>query len=591
MAWGGSGAGWIVGYAGVAGKRPARRPGPQGGMGYSAGMIRPLLPPLRGPLLAAMLLLLGGCAATGPRGAGDALVAAEVALDRADYVTAARTYARAAQQRHDDALAERALRIAFDHGQERELVSLASQWLHRDPKSETARRFLGVGLLELDDRRAAEPELAALLATGYPSPAEGFTALGESLAQLHNDTGVAAVVARLAERFPAVPEAALASASLSLAAADSPRALAATARALALRPRWRAALAIEARARVAGGDCDGGLRVSGALAADAGDADRVLHAWLLSACERGAEARAAFSDLLQSRLARPEALEGLAGFDIEARRYDEATQRLSELLASGRAGDRALYDLALIADRRGETSRATLLYGRVTTGSRAVAAQLRAYRLQLEHGNPVGAAHQLDEFLAGAPESRVEATAGRAQILGESGRVADALALLERAERTYPDRQDLRYARATVLERAGRVDAALAELRASVRTRPADPIGLNALGYTLADHGRSLAEAESLIRSAYAVRPDSAAIRDSLGWVLHRRGRDADALPWLQQAYRLEADPEIAAHLGDVQWALGDAAGARQTWRAALERAPGDPRLQAALAQHGGPTP
>lgn len=169
--------------------------------------------------------------------------------------------------------------------------------------------------------------------------------------------------------------------------------------------------------------------------------------------------------------------------------------------------------------------------------------------------------------------------------------MADALALLERAERTYPDRQDLRYARATVLERAGRVDAALAELRASVRTRPADPIGLNALGYTLADHGRSLAEAESLIRSAYAVRPDSAAIRDSLGWVLHRRGRDADALPWLQQAYRLEADPEIAAHLGDVQWALGDAAGARQTWRAALERAPGDPRLQAALAQHGGPTP
>lgn len=540
-------------------------------------------------MLAATLTLLGGCATTGVGLAGGSLVVAEVALERADYATAASAYARVAAERHDDALAERALRIAFDNGQERTLVALATQWLRRAPKNETARRFLVVGLLELDERPAAERELAILLATGYPSPAEGFTSLGQSLAQLRNDTGVAAVVARLAARYPDVPAAALAVAGLSLSAGDSRGALVATARALALRPGWRAARAIEARARVAGGDCDGGLRVSGSLAADAADGDRLLNAWLLSACDRGAEARAAFSDLLASRVARPEALEGLAGFDIDAHRYDEATMRLSELLASGRNGDRALYDLALIADRRGETQRATLLYARITAGGRAVPAQLRAYRLQLEHGNPLGAAHQLDEFLAGAAESRVEVTAGRAQILADQSRADDALALLARASAAYPDRHDLRYARATVLERAGRIDAALAELRAVVRSRPADPVGLNALGYTLADHGRSLGEAEALIRSAYAVRPDSAAIRDSLGWVLHRRGRDAEALPCLQQAYRLESDPEIAAHLGEVQWALGDTTGAEATWRSALERVPGDARLLQALARHVGP--
>lgn len=559
-------------------------------MRYSAGMISTCPGPLRNLLLSAALLL-GGCATTATGPGGSPLVAAEVALERADYAAAARGYARAGAERRDAALSERGLRIAFDHGQERLLVALASQWLRREPANETARRFRLVGLLELDDRRAAESELTVLLATGYPSPAEGFTALGESLAQLRNDSGVAAVVARLAGRYPDVAEAALASATLSLSAGDSPSALAATARALALRPGWRAARALEARARVASGDCTGGLLVSGALAADSGDGDRLLHAWLLSACEQTAAARAAFSDLLASRLARPEALEGLAGFDIDAHRYDDATMRVSELLASGRNGDHALYDLALIADRRGEYQRAVQLYARITTGNRAVAAQLRAYRLQLEHGNPTGAAHQLDEFLAGAAESRVEATAGHAQILAEQGRLGEALALLARSVATYPDRQDLRYARATVLEHAGRVDEAIAELRSQVRSRPADPIGLNALGFTLADHGRSLPEAERLVRVAYAARPDSAAIRDSLGWVLHRRGREAEALPWLQQALRLESDPEIAAHLGEVQWALGDAEGAEKTWRAALERTPADARLQQALARHVGSPP
>ncbi len=552
-------------------------------MGYSEVMIHAVLPRVRWPTLAAALLL-GGCASLGPPPAR--LLSAEVALERAEYRLAARYYASAATQTHDPALAERGLRIAFEHSQDQELVRLAREWLAREPTSESARRFLVVGLLELDERAAAEGELAILLKSAYPSPAEGFSALAESLAQLRNDSGVARVVARLAERYPDVPEAALAVARLSLAAGDSPTALQASGRALALRPAWRAARALQARARVAAGDCELGLRESGSLAADASDGDRLVHAWLLSACDRSAEARAAFSDLVNSRLARPEALEGLASFDIDAHRYDEATMRLSELLATGRNGERALYALALVADRHGEYPRAALLYGRVGSGTRAVPAQLRSYRLMLEHGEAATAARQFDDFLARAPEYRVEASAGRSQILAEYQRLPEALALLARALQTYPDRNELRYARATVLEHAGRVDEAVAELRAIERMRPQDPAALNALGYTLADHERSLEEAERLVRTAFAVRPDSAAIRDSLGWVLHRRGRNADALPWLQQAYKLEADSEIAAHLGEVQWGLGDLAGARQTWRSALERAPADEHLLQALARH-----
>ncbi len=539
--------------------------------------------------LAGLALLLGGCAGLGGRAPGERMLLAEVALDRGQYAIAASEYRLAAAASGDAAIAERAARVGFDNGQERELARTATEWLARDPKSEAPRRFLAVALLELDDRVAAERALSELVRTAYASPAEAFTALGESLAALRNDTGVARTVGHLAGGYPAVPEAQYAAATLALSASDSPSSLAAVGRALALKPDWREARWLHARARIAGGDCDGGLKEASGLAAESTDADRLVYAWLLTACDRGAEARPYFADLARGHVVRSEALEGLAGLDVDGRRWDEATSHYTEMLATGRNADRAFFGLAVVADRRGERERAVRLYQRVTTGPRAVAAQLRAYRLALEHGDRWGAARQLDEFVGSAADHRVEVTAGRAQILAEAGRAPEALALLARSALSYPDRVELHYARATVLEQSGAIDAALAELRTVARLRPLDPTAQNALGFTLADHGRDLAEAERRIRAALAERPDSAAIQDSLGWVLHRRGRSAEGANWLQRAYAVDPDPEIAMHLGEVQWALGDRTAAERTWRAALEKNPGDLHLKKALERNLGP--
>jgi tetratricopeptide (TPR) repeat protein len=43
---------------------------------------------------------------------------------------------------------------------------------------------------------------------------------------------------------------------------------------------------------------------------------------------------------------------------------------------------------------------------------------------------------------------------------------------------------------------------------------------------------------------------------DSMGWVLYRQGKLTEALQNLENAFRLKADPEIAAHLGEVLWSL-----------------------------------
>ncbi|MCZ8131853.1 MAG: tetratricopeptide repeat protein [Steroidobacteraceae bacterium] len=540
---------------------------------------------------------LSGCAAGAGPGANRAadprerMLVAEAAIDRGQYPLAVEEYRLAAAATGDARLAERAARVAFDHGQDAALARVAREWLAREPDSEVARRFLAVASLHLDRVDDAEREYAKLMDTAYPTPAEGFNALLQSLADLRSETAAARVMARLAARHPDVPEAHYAAASLALQAGDSPSALAHVARAQQLRPKWREAIWLEVRARIAGRDCERGLAQSRGLAAEAADADRLVHAWLLTACERGAEARPLFEDLARGRVARAEALEGLAALEAEASRYEEAANRYTDLLATGRGTDRAFFGLGLVADRRGDAAQAVRLYSRVTSGSRAIGAQLRAYRLLLERGEADLAAAQFDEFVAQAPEYRIVATAGRAQVLAEEGRSADALALLDRALAAYPGQDELRYARAFVLEREGRVDAAIRELREVLKQRPEDPSAQNALGFTLADHGRSLPEAERLIRAALAGRPDSAAIQDSLGWVLHRRGRSAEALEWLARAFANEPDPEIAAHLGEVQWTLGQRDVAERTWRTALERTPDHRKLKRMIERFLGTRP
>ena len=91
----------------------------------------------------------------------------------------------------------------------------------------------------------------------------------------------------------------------------------------------------------------------------------------------------------------------------------------------------------------------------------------------------------------------------------------------------------------------------------------------NALGYALADRDKNLDEAATLIAAALAQMPDSAAVLDSMGWVLFRQGRSRKHCQYLQRAAKLGDDAEIALHLGEVQWALGDQAAARATWQQA----------------------
>jgi tetratricopeptide (TPR) repeat protein len=65
-------------------------------------------------------------------------------------------------------------------------------------------------------------------------------------------------------------------------------------------------------------------------------------------------------------------------------------------------------------------------------------------------------------------------------------------------------------------------------------------------------------EAREYLEQALALEPNNPAIIDSMGWVLFNLGEFEAALGHLERAYGLFPDAEVAAHIVDTQWALGN---------------------------------
>jgi tetratricopeptide (TPR) repeat protein len=125
----------------------------------------------------------------------------------------------------------------------------------------------------------------------------------------------------------------------------------------------------------------------------------------------------------------------------------------------------------------------------------------------------------------------------------------------------------LLYVRGMAYEQMANWKKAEKDLQAALAYQPDHPFILNYLGYAWADQGTNLEESLKLIKRALELRPTDGYITDSLGWVLYRMGRYAEAVPYLEQAVELMPyDPVINDHLGDAYWQVGRELEARFQW-------------------------
>ncbi|HVN42306.1 MAG TPA: tetratricopeptide repeat protein [Steroidobacteraceae bacterium] len=551
---------------------------------------------MRFSALAAFLLL----AACGP-GAGvrpepaapstpQALMAeGDAALERGDLPKAAAAYRRAAEASDDETVAEQATRMASDNLQLGEAARAAERWLALNPTSEQAHRFAGVVALKQHRLDKAEAEFAPLIQSVYISPAAGFLALLPVISAEGLPTDVTELFRRLSGHWPKVAEGHYALGTSALRSENFAVAVAAAGRAVELAPYWTPARLLLARALIASGQEAPGLAMARDLvmAPESDISTHLEYALLLASTGHEEEARALLTPYATGHTVIPGAVRTLGALDLDAGRLEEAQHQFEVLLATGAQSNEALYFLGLTAERRHDTASAVRDYSRVTSGAYALAAQERVAQIRASVSGLAAGLQYLDEYGQTQAQLGAEMVMARSTLASNFKDEKKALEILNAGLTRYPDSIDLRMARVMLDERTGREDRAIRDLRDLLRERPGDVMVMNALGYTLADHNRQLGEARSLIERALAQSPDSAAILDSMGWVLVRQGQPQAALPYLQRASELGKDPEIDLHLGEARWASGDQAGARRTWAAALERHPGDKSLQDRLRRAG----
>ena len=241
--------------------------------------------------------------------------------------------------------------------------------------------------------------------------------------------------------------------------------------------------------------------------------------------------------------------------------------------------------LADIAARDGDTDAALAGYRRLADSSLALQARSKAASILLTRSKRSEALLLLDDYVSDHPDTEFETRLSEARLLADHGDAEEGLKLLQAALERHPTHPAIEYDRAVILERAGRVKESVDVLERLLKERPEDPVLMNALGYTLADHSLDLGRAEGLIHKALSATPDSPAVLDSLGWVRFRQGDAKGAVTDLERAYSLEHDADIAAHWGEALWTSGKHQEARRVWAAAIARAPDAPLLKATMAR------
>lgn len=509
------------------------------------------------------------------------LLVAEMAGHRGQLDLSVSNYLAIARETRDPRVIERAVRLAAFAQNEKAALEAARLWAEVAPENHEAHRILAGLYLRAGRLDEAVTEMRALFTGLKTTPAQTYSLVVEMLARERDQDLALAAMERFVAGQEADPLAQSALASLAARRGALDRAAAILQKVLQTSPEDPTAILLYAQVLQSQGKAADAVEfLSSALTRRPDDAGlRVAYGRLLVSAKRYDEAVAEFQRVVDRSPENGEARYALALLLLQTERLDEAEQQLRALASRNVRQTSARFYLGQVAETRGRLDEAISWYRQVDQGEHYVDAQVRLGVLLARQGRMEQAREQLQSVETSNARDRVRLYLVEAELLTDAGRLQDAMAVHNLALEEFPDDADLLYARAMVAEKMDRLDLLEADLRAILSRDPSHVQALNALGYTLADRTDRYAEAYELISKALAQRPDDYYILDSMGWVLYRMGRPAESIEYLRRAAAVSDDAEVAAHLGEVLWALGEQAEARRVWEAALQRDSGNKRI------------
>ncbi len=341
-------------------------------------------------------------------------------------------------------------------------------------------------------------------------------------------------------------------------------------------PDFYPAWSLKARLQATGQDFKGAIKtINQALKTFKQDKSfSLLKARLLIKDKDIKQASKVFAELHEQHPNDAHILLPLALTQLELEDHSAAKLSLQKLLNLHQMQSEAHYYLGRIEQYQGNDLAALNHYLAMKGGREYLAAQGAIINIHMKQGNHPQALNHVRQQRTIDNENQQAYFLMEVDILNRSGEYDASLKVLNAALKAYQDSTDLRYSRAMVAEKLGNLDQLEKDLNHIISLEPDNATALNALGYTLADRTSRLDEALVLIEKALQLAPKDPAILDSLGWVYFRMGKLKQALTLLEQAFALFPDAEVAAHLGEVLWALEDRAQAKAIWSKALNKTP-----------------
>jgi len=498
--------------------------------------------------------------------------AAEFLGSEGDLEAAVGEYLEAALESNDPEIARRATRVAFASQAWLQAAMAADRWAYLDPDNVQAHQSATTSMLLTGDYAGAELQLQ-LIVDQMGNTSETWILVSTLLAQSANTEKASALLANILAGHGAVSEADALFAQSHLAARSSnlSGAFELAEKAVELDPERIEYLTWAGRLALNLNKIGLGLHhVERAWKLDPEDHDLGLaYADLLNRTHRIDDARRVMENMQQT----PDVLLSRVLFEIGAQNREGAEKLFRQFEQTDfDEPNEAAFNQAQAAEALDLISTAIELYAEVKSGDQALLAGIRRAELMAGEGDVAGARREL--AIMRLQTNRViveESWLAESRILREMSDVQSALEVLDAALDRFPNSISIRYSHALLAAELGLVEVAEKDLRFIISEQPENAAALNALGYTLADQTQRYEEAEVLIRQAFILRPEDASIVDSMGWISYRLGHLAAAEKFLQRAWALDRNPEIAAHLGEVLWAIGERKDARSIWREGLE--------------------
>jgi tetratricopeptide (TPR) repeat protein len=509
----------------------------------------------------------------------------EIAAQRGNDTVAVDGSLDLAKKTRDPRLAMRAAHLALQFGQADKAIEALRLWRDTDPSSLMARRMLSSVLLRSGKLDEAGVEFVGLLKADDKHTAQTFVQIYQMLATYPDRAAALNLMRHLTQLYPSVAEAHLGVAKLAEASGNGELALSEAGQARSLRPEWVMAVSLEAELLQKNAPQKGLDLLHGYLSdhPEAGEL-RLQYARALLEQKQYKQARDEFQHLSDENPDNPDFAYAIALISLQLNDLKDAEIQLKQSLSKGKKDqDTVQYYLGQLSEAKKNDDEAIGYYREVKGGEYLFAAQVRLAYLLSKRGQLSEARQLLHQARTTDDQQRAQLTLVEAQLLRDANQFDEAYKVLNQALQKQPNHIDLIYEAAMMANKIGKLDVFEQLMRKLIKIKPDYAQAYNALGYDLLERNERIPEAMKLVEKALQLAPGDAAIMDSVGWGYYRSGKLDESVQMLRRAYAANANPEIAAHLGEVLWVRGDKEEAKKIWQDSLKENSGNEELQAVI--------